>query len=146
MANNLTTWSRFSYTDDRGNARSAGLRTTDAGITVSLGSEVFFEMEYSLADAAKTKVWDRTIHTSDFDYLFILTSQNMNIQLTSDSSGVDKFLVLEVVKDIPFILGSDYSESGGAVDGFNGTARVLGEVWLENLSGSTGLAYLAVGT
>jgi hypothetical protein len=70
----------------------------------------------------------------------------MNIQLTSNSSGDDKFLVLEVVKNIPFILGSDYSESGGAVDGFNGTARVLGEVWLENLSGSTGLAYLAVGT
>jgi len=43
-------------------------------------------------------------------------------------------------------VGSDYSESGGAVDGFDGTARVLGEVWLENLSGSTGLAYLAVGT
>ena len=90
-----------------GNKYEFGSKTTPQSITI--GTEVIFVHEYSVATATLQELWSNS-RTSDFDFMFIESDQDCDIQLVSSEDVSDELgFVIALLANVPFILSSDGS-------------------------------------
>ena len=118
-------------------------------ITCANGAE---ERIYSLATATELTVWNPTVDTSEagatFVYLRVVSDQDVMLLTVTDIGGEvgSVWGTHELVKGLPFQLGSDTSYANGSDNSFTGTLDVHDQIRIRNDSGSTAIISVLIGT
>lgn len=126
--------------------RLGDLSTPD---TITVGDGIIWNAEFSIANGNTAELFDVADDLGDFDFLIVLSDQDINLQIVIDDDGNngESFIVIGLLADIPFILGTDDGLAGdGTVDNFDGTADVIERLNAKNSSGSTAKVRVLAGT
>jgi len=86
-----------------------------------------------------TTLFNDTEDIADFDFLYIISSQNIMLELTTDlNNGVgDEVYTLPLLANMPFILGRDDSYANYSAGFAGGTLDTIERIRASNTSGST---------
>lgn len=101
----------------------------------------------SIANGVTAVVYDPTGDALDvvesFDFLMILSTQTVLVELTVDEDGADHTFVLTALAGVPFILGSDDSLKSPA--DLTGSSDVIDRVRIKNASGQAASVQFLIG-
>lgn len=128
----------FSFPAPDGEVISGGSRTAPESITVDGNHK---NISRSLANNTTIDVWitgaDESV--TDFDFAYFVSDQNVYLELTVDK-GNDvgrEEIAIELQAGIPFALTSDDAYALYTTDFAAGTADVIDQIRIRNVSGST---------
>lgn len=128
---------RVEFKDSQGVTRSAGKRLDELPTIISAATGAIHDQEHSVATTATVKLFDIADDLADFDFLFVIADQVGNIQLANNAAAT--FFTMQMLADLPFILGGDNSEHTGTIGAFDGTSDPIERVYFENTSANTAL-------
>tara|TARA_Y100000114_G_C11759432_1_gene328711 strand:- start:3082 stop:3573 length:492 start_codon:yes stop_codon:yes gene_type:complete len=117
---NVSLFTKFSYTDGRGNVFTDG--STTSAITISAASDEVFDRTYSVTDTTIKELWNDTL-MADFDFLYIISTVDAEIQLmcseggTLSSGNIQNAFCLKLLAGKPFFLCTDDSRNMGNMNG-----------------------------
>jgi len=114
MAASVNVYQKFDVTIDGVKYEGGSLTTAQ---TVALVSDVIYDRTFSVAASTLTELMQvgatTTDDIGDFDFLMVVSDKTGQLQLVTDESGANPLgLVVPLVANIPFILGSDDSMNG----------------------------------
>lgn len=136
----LTYYSGFSFPSGsktiQGGNRSGGYSITVDGLHERLYK--------SLATATTWEAWeasDENTSVTNFDFLWMISDQNVFIELTCDKGGEVGTVVFacEVQANIPFVLSSDDAYALYTANFATGSEDLIDRLRVRNVSGSTAL-------
>jgi hypothetical protein len=110
-------------------------------VSITAGSDILFDVRQSLANNTTTVLFDDTesAHPADFDFLFIVSTQDIYLELTTDqNAGVgDELYTLPLAANVPFVLARDDSYANYTANFGGGTLDTIERIRARNISGST---------
>ena len=80
---------------------------------ITIGTEVVFVHEFSIASGTGnvTELWSDSV-TADFDFLFVESDQDANMQLLASENSNELGMSIPLVANVPYMLAADNSASG----------------------------------
>jgi hypothetical protein len=117
---NVSLYTKFSYTDGRGNVYSGGSTTTAK--TIAAGTDAVYDRTYSIGATTITEILSDTL-LADFDFLWIESNVVAEIQLMCNEGGtlsgnnIENAFVLKLNAGVPLALHNDDSRNRGNSDG-----------------------------
>ena len=110
----------FTYTDDSGNTITDGSLTTKLKEINCAGGEYFDRTYVISSGATATTLWnDDSPAISDFDFLWIESSQDCEVQLMCNEDGavssndLENTFCLKLLAGVPLVLSTDDSRTLG---------------------------------
>lgn len=88
-----------------------------------------------------TSLFDDTVTgaPADFDFLYVISTQDIMLELTTDINGTvgDELYTVPLLANVPFILARDDSYAGYTAGFAAGTLDTIERIRASNISGST---------
>ena len=107
-----------------------------------------FQQRMACAQNTTVTLLDTTADLADFDFLFIVSDQDVYLELVTDddaSIGERSYTVL-LAAGVPFVLGSDNSYANYTVNFGGGTIDVITTIRARNLGATTANISIAAWT
>jgi hypothetical protein len=124
-------YTKFDWTDEAGNLYSDGSTSTAKTITAATGE--IFDRTYSIGSGVTTEILNDDL-ISDFDFLWIESDKDAEIQLVCNEGGtlsgnnIENGWVVKLVAGVPFVLANDDSRNMGNMDGTFGEPQHQDEI------------------
>lgn len=108
-------------------------------VSISAGSDLIHDQTVTLATATTTTLFNDTEDIADFDFLFIVSTQDVYLELTTDldNSVGDELYTLPLTANVPFVLARDDSYANYTANFGGGTLDTIERIRCRNISGST---------
>lgn len=111
-------------------------------VSISAATGIAYDKDFSLGNNTTATIFDASAATclADFDYLIVISSVDMYMELTTDqNNGVgDEILTVPLTANLPFLLGRDDSYANYTSNFGGGTLDVIDRIRARNISGGTG--------
>ena len=143
MANlSLTTHFTVSVTDSD-DARTITGGSTSAADTITITH--YYDQRFSIANTTLVELWSDSNATSDFDFLWIESNADVEIQLVCNEGGdlsnnnIENGFCIKLTAGIPFILSNDDSRNMGNMNGTFNESNYQSEIdtWETNWAADT---------
>ncbi|GIW59963.1 MAG: hypothetical protein KatS3mg087_1029 [Patescibacteria group bacterium] len=118
-----------------GETHSIGSKSSTVQLTIT---GIVLDQAKTLASGAIWNAWDELSSTiSDFVVLVILSTQEIEIELTTDRDGTnERAFVVRAAANVPFILSSGKSINGYIKNWGGGTPDNIDRIRIKNISTS----------
>jgi len=125
---------------------SGGSRTVARSVAIT--DNELSDQTFKVAPQTIVKIWDKTENEAmgDFDFLYLESDLDLLIQFTTDAGTSDVYDVKELKGSgtsgrmgPALLLASDttqLTDGASGIDGFDGTADTIDEIWARNESSS----------
>lgn len=121
-----------------------------APTSITAASGLVFDRTLTIANGATAVLWDAAAATNvtDFDFLWITSDQNIQIELNTDQNNSigDEFGTVTVGPNAPLVLASDDSYANYTANFATGTLDVIDRIRAKNSSGSTANVHIFLAT
>jgi hypothetical protein len=140
----LKTYSHYSVVIGGVTYSAGSLTTPSASITVTTS----FVQSFSVATANTQKIFDVADDLADFDYMYVVSDQTIELEVVADDGANVVVSVLPLFAGVPQIFGSDASRDSDHTEdwGVDGAAVTIDKLTINNASGSTALITVAAFT
>jgi hypothetical protein len=117
-------------------------------VSVTCAGGSVHDQTVDLATATTTTLFNTTEDLADFDFLFITSTQDIYLELTTDldASVGDEVYTVPVTANVPFVLARDDSYANYTVNFGGGTLDVIQRIRARNVSGSTATIRIVAAT
>lgn len=110
--------------------------------SITLGDGEISDQTFKVAPETAVKIWDKTENEAmgNFDFLWLESDLDVQVQFTTDAGTTDAYDVKELKGSgtagemgPALVLGSDDTQLlDGSIDTFDGTADTIDEIWAYN--------------
>ena len=125
--------------------------------SIALGDGEVSDQTFKVGPETAVKVWDKTVNSAmgDFDFLWLESDLDVQVQFTTDAGTTDAYDVKELKGSgtagqmgPALVLGSDATKLlDGSIDTFDGTADTVDEIFVYNADDTdTARVRVVVGT
>lgn len=115
---------------------------------ITLGTGICGKKDVSCAQNTTKTIYDASTDLADFDFLAILSDQDVMVEFTTDANGGvgDEFYTMELAAGVWFILGDDVSYANYTSAFGGGTLDVIDKIKVRNLGATTANVTCLTGT